>query len=339
MLGVARRFALVALAGGALMFALTSTAQAAFPGANGRIVFTTDLEGSPHELFDVSPSGVDLRNLTNSAVMEFKASYSPDGRRIVFGHMPFDGINELSELYVMHADGSHRRRLTFNTRPEYDAAWSPDGERLVFARRPGTAPEGEDLGPPDLWTLNVRTGEERQITNTPETEDDRPQWSPDGGRIVFNSDVHDPGNFDIYTIRPNGRDLRRITTGAAFDAMPSYSPDGKRITFTSERTGNGDIFVMRADGGRQIRLTHDPRWDFLSCFSPDGRFIAFATERGGDPYPGEPDFFRTDIFRMRADGSQQMNLTSSPAVDNYDPDWQPLQRGHDARAGSKTGSG
>lgn len=330
MLRVARRLALTVACGG-IVFAFGSPAQAAFPGQNGRIVFTTAREGVDEEqLFDMRPNGADPRNLTNnSAVADFKASYSPDGRRIVFGRGPVDGPNEQVELYVMNADGSHqRRRLTFNTRPDYDAAWSPDGERLVFARRPGTAPEGEDLGPPDLWTLNLRSGEERQLTNSPQIEEDRPQWSPDGERIVFNSDLAGPGtdNFDIYTIRPNGRDLRQITSAPGFDAWPNYSPDGERITFTSDRTGNDDVFVMRADGSRKTQLTDDPARDFLSVFSPDGRFIAYTSERAGDPFPNDPGGV-PDIFRMRADGSQQTNLTRSPAEFNFDPDWQPLHGG------------
>jgi Tol biopolymer transport system component len=329
MLRVVRRFALTVACGG-IVFAFGSPAQAAFPGQNGRIVFTTAREGVDEEqLFDMRPNGADLRNLTNNrAVAAFMASYSPDGRRIVFGGGPVDGTNAQAELYVMNADGLPQRRLTFNSRPDYDAAWSPDGERLVFARRPGTAPEGEDFGPPDLWTLNLRTGEERQLTNSPETEESRPQWSPDGERIVFHSDLADPGgdNFDIYTIRPNGRDLRQLTSAPSFEAWPNYSPDGKRITFTRDRKGNDDVFVMRADGSRKTQLTHNRARDFLSVFSPDGRFIAWTSEREGDPFPDEPGGF-PDIFRMRADGSQQTNLTRSPGDFNFDPDWQPLPGG------------
>ena len=322
--GVARRFVLTLVCGG-IVFTLASPAQAAFPGHNGRILFTQDDEEFRHQLFDMWPDGTDPRNLGNSAVQDSKASYSPDGRLIVFARMPVgfgDEVNKQSELWVMDADGSHQRRLTFNQRPDYDAAWSPDSKRLVFARRPGRAPAGEPLGPADLWTLDLRTGEERHLTNSPRIDDDRPQWSPDGGRIVFNSDVNAPGNVDVYTIRPDGRDLRRITTTLSSDAFPNYSPDGERITFTSDRTGNDDVFVMRADGSRQTQLTHNRTTDTLSAFSPDGQFISYTSARDGDPFPDGG--FYWDIFRMRADGSQQTNLTRSPSVDNYDPDWQPL---------------
>jgi Tol biopolymer transport system component len=324
MLGVARRFVLVA-AGGALLFALTSTARAAFPGRNGRIVFTTDVPGVGEHLFDIRPDGGELRNLSNTPAQDFMASYSPDGRLIVFGRTP-DECCEHVELWVMDANGTHQRRLTFNQQPDYSAAWSPDGRQLVFVRRPATSTTpGEPFGPTDLWTLDLRTGAEHQLTNNPETEDDRPQWSPDGERIVFQSEVKEPGNVDIYTIRPNGRDLRRITTTPSFDAFPNYSPDGKQITFTSDRApdfgefDDFDVFVMRSDGSRPTRLTNDPADDFLSSFSPDGRFISFSSERDG-AVPDDPTTFPSDIFRMRADGS----LTRSPAVFDFDSDWQPL---------------
>src|SRR5690242_10555198 len=55
------------------------------------------------------------------------------------------------------------------------------------------------------------------------------------GRLAFGMIVG--GNVDVYSVLPNGNDLRRLTTDASFDACASYSPDGKEIAFCSTRSG------------------------------------------------------------------------------------------------------
>jgi Tol biopolymer transport system component len=318
---VLRTLAVICVGG---LAAGVSPALGAFPGENGRIAFMSDRTGDGEEIFDMSSDGSQQRNLTNSPADDFHESYSPDGGHIVFSTFRDAAkARDHAELYVMDANGSNQRRITFNGLPDKAPAWSPDGKWLVFART--AASKKAALG--DLWILNVESGEERNVTNSPTVDDDEPQWSPDGTRIAFHSDAHEAGNRDVYTIRPDGRELRRLTNTQASDSDPNYSPDSRQITFTSARHGHDDIFVMRADGANQTRLTDGPRAEFLSCFSPDGRFIAFSSERDGDRIPGTGGrLFFSDIFRMRADGSQQTKLTTSPANDDFRPDWQPLLR-------------
>jgi Tol biopolymer transport system component len=62
-----------------------------------------------------------------------------------------------------------------------------------------------------------------------------PQWSPDGKRIAFDSDLE--RNFDIYIIQASGGKAARLTMDSADDDAPSWSKDGKWIYFESKRTG------------------------------------------------------------------------------------------------------
>ena len=329
-----RRFVLLVWAG--LLFAVAPSAQAAFPGANGRINFSSDAGSATGngDVYDMRSDGSGQRNLTNNPAEDFYGHYSPDGRRIAFTSFrdagdAQDDVRNHAELYVMDADGSHQRRITFNQLPEKNPSWSPDGKHLVFWRSARITTVGDELPPGDLWIVNLETGQTRSLFKKPMSDEDVPQWSPDGGRIAFDSAGEFGGEFvvDIYTIRPDGRDLRLLTrTSEDFDYSPNYSPDGRRITFTREHDGNGDIFVMSADGSHPIQLTDDIRYEWESCFSPDGRFIAYTSEVGGAPFPGEPGFFFFDIFVMRADGSAQTRLTKTPAIDEVRPDWQPLPR-------------
>ncbi|MGZ4694127.1 MAG: TolB family protein, partial [Acidimicrobiales bacterium] len=88
------------------------------------------------------------------------------------------------------------------------------------------------------------------------------------GRIAFTS-VRD-GNFEIYTVEPDGSGLLRLTNNQADDEMPAWSPDGTRIAFVSNRdASNEDIYTMNADGSGVVRITDDPSPDFDPAWSPD----------------------------------------------------------------------
>jgi Tol biopolymer transport system component len=134
------------------------------------------------------------------------------------------------------------------------------------------------------------------------------------GRIAFAStpDFRDEAKFEIYTMKANGSDARRLTNNASFDAGPTFSPDGKRIAFVSHRDGNYEIYLMNADGTDQHRLTHNPAQDRQPAFSPDGKRIAFASDRTGN----------FEIYLMNADGTHQHRLTHRRDVDD-DPTFFP----------------
>src|SRR5215468_8939072 len=87
-------------------------------------------------------------------------------------------------------------------------------------------------------------------------------------RIAFSTDRE--GNFDIWSMKTDGSDAKRITNNPAADTDPAYSPDGARIAFVSARDGNSEIYVMNADGTDQKRLTNNTVTDAEPAWSPDG---------------------------------------------------------------------
>jgi TolB protein len=226
----------------------------------------------------------------------------------------------------MDADGSNVQRITTNDNlVDWQATWSPNGREILVGRGPGTTPPpGQLTAATDLWIINLVTGEERQITDTPDQWEGYADWSADGSLIAFEGDTLEPGNSDIYTIRPDGTGLRRLTTSPGFDGDPDVSPDGATIAFSAIRSPatTTDVYVIRTNGTSSRRLTSHPTADDLPTYSPDGQFIAFTAERDGAPILGE-DFRAPDIFVMRADGSGQTNLTRTRTVWEWDCDWQP----------------
>jgi len=134
------------------------------------------------------------------------------------------------------------------------------------------------------------------------------------GRIAFASTptLTAEGKFEIYTMKPDGSDTKRLTNNAAFDAGPTFSPDGQRIAFVTHRDGNYEIYLMNADGTDQQRLTDNPAQDRQPAFSPDGKQIAFASDRTG----------KFAIFLMNTDGTDQHRLTPRRSF-NDDPTFFP----------------
>jgi Tol biopolymer transport system component len=115
------------------------------------------------------------------------------------------------------------------------------------------------------------------------SHDNFASWSPDGERIAFTSDRD--GDYEIYTIRRDGTDLRRLTHTPGNDAHNAWSPDGEWIVFASERRGfkdesplhphnpqaYGDLYVVRADGSEVRMLTDDQFEDGTPSFIPNAR--------------------------------------------------------------------
>ena len=135
-----------------------------------------------------------------------------------------------SELYVMNADGSNVKRITRNVGLiDFEPAWSPDGERIVVARGASTPPPPDQLTQPtDLWIIDLASGRERQLTNSPATWEGWPHWSPDGRRIAFEGDLAEPGNNDIYTVRVDGSDFAGSPRGRDTTATPTTRPTATR---------------------------------------------------------------------------------------------------------------
>jgi Tol biopolymer transport system component len=121
-------------------------------------------------------------------------------------------------------------------------------------------------------------------------------------------------NVDIYTIKPDGDALRRLTTDPGLDICPAYSPDGKSIAFCRFAGGGAEIWVMKANGQQQHQVTHLGGRAAFPDYSPDGARLAF----GGVP-PGQAT---PDIFTADTDGAGLVRLTTDPGSDGL-PAWSP----------------
>jgi TolB protein len=100
------------------------------------------------------------------------------------------------------------------------------------------------------------------------------------GEIVFAS--RRDGNWDLYSVDPDGSDLQRLTDDPADDRYPKWSPDGESILFTSTRDSNNELYLLDVSDGSLTRLTDTPIDELYPSRSPSGDQIAFTSDHDGD---------------------------------------------------------
>ena len=100
------------------------------------------------------------------------------------------------------------------------------------------------------------------------------------GRIAFGININ--GNTDVYTARPDGQALRRLTTDPGFDACAAYSADGRRIAYCSGQGGGPvQVWTMKQNGTDKQQVTHMTGVAIFPDYSPDGSEIVFAAQPAG----------------------------------------------------------
>ena len=128
------------------------------------------------------------------------------------------------------------------------------------------------------------------------------------GRIAFGINVG--GNTDVYTARPDGQGLRRLTTDPGFDACAAYSADGRRIAYCSGQGGGPvQVWTMKQNGTDKEQVTHMTGPATFPDFSPNGSKIVFTAKPAGS--------LTRDIYVIGSDGSDLTSLTTGEGDNAY----------------------
>jgi TolB protein len=213
-----------------------------------------------------------------------------------------------AEIFVMAADGAGSRAATANGSINNFPSWSADGDSIVYtsyrqANRPLLFISTRGRGRPGRLLPRLPT----------ERAEYRGVFSPKGDRVAIV--LSDDGAAEIYTARPDGSELRRLTRHRGIDVSPSWSPDGSQIAFVSDRSGAPQVYVMSASGGEPRRLTFQGSYNTHPAWSPDGQWIAYESRVGG----------QFDIWLIDPDGSTNVPIVNHPRNDEG-PSWAPNGR-------------
>jgi len=205
---------------------------------SGSIVYGTALNDlRPFNLLSFGAAGTPAARLAKLQGKE--PTFSPDGREIAFtGTVATDYV-----WHVLVADRNGKNVRVLTDLSATDPAWSPDGRTIAFTRDPG--------GGTRHWIglVSVTGGPIRDVTSAGL----RPSWSPSGDELVFQRSV--AGGEALFTVRPDGHGLRRLTKLPGEQGSPAWSPDGKEIAFEWFTPAGTGLYLIRPNGTHLRRVT------------------------------------------------------------------------------------
>ncbi len=269
---------------------------------SGRIIYVSDQSGN-YQLFSMDLHNGNMVRLTNDSVNYSSPTYIKATDQIGFIS---DGQNGMT----LHVADTYAEQMTSLIHEEgliidYPG-WSPDGTSIAASMNSNCTPDASSCFY-DIYVMDADGSHRVQLTNTIVSEW-VPVWSPDGERILFESDLD--GDSEIYVMNRDGSQQVQLTKNNGYDGTPRWSPDGLTIAFDTDRDGGDwDVYLMNADGTNPRPLTRNTNNDFSECWSPDGKWLVYVSDIDGD----------NELFIIRKDGTDQKRLTR-----NLDNDFAPI---------------
>jgi TolB protein len=248
--------------------------------------------------------------LTSAGGVNLEPRWSPDGKRIVFVSTSFH-----KRFHVFRADlrqGALDRivRLTGETRSDlrryyyspYDMeispVWTRDGREILYVSN-----RGHIHGTGGFWRMKAEPGSEAHEIHYEETSwKARPDFSPDGSRMVYSSYLGGQWH-QLWVMPAAGGDGFPVSYGEGDETNVRWSPDGKHLAFVSNRHGNSELWTADVASGRQSKLGATAR----ICLSPARRVVLDIRDAAG-PAPARVSitgddgrFYAPDDARIAAD--------------------------------------
>jgi Tol biopolymer transport system component len=233
---------------------------------DGKNVIYTSYQNNAMELWLVDVSSGKTTQLTTGGAVNLEPRWSPDGKRIAFVSTQYNG-----RFHIFRADFTGGKlenvmRLTGETKSDlpryyysaYDTeinpTWTRDGKEILFVSN-----RGHIHGTGGFWRMKAEPNAEAHEIHYEETNwKTRPDFSPDGSRMVYSSYLGRQWH-NLWVMPAGGGDAFPISYGNWDETNVRWSPNGDELAFVSNREGSTKIVVQEAVGGIRYELATEIR--------------------------------------------------------------------------------
>ncbi len=297
------------------LLALAGSAEATWPGQNGRIIFTC-ASVTDQDICSINPDGSGLTDLTNTADQaESQPEVSKDGTQISF----IRGTADAARLWVMNLDGGAPHVVT--DVPSDGTSWTPDG-KIAYRAKISDGVYEIRLVPSSggastfLMSANGTTGP--------------PKYTSDGRYLYMKGAPVPPDGLtsssQVFVV--SGGTETQVTpavAGLLGNSFPSWSPDGASIFYSRVDPNMGfgiddDVYRIPSAGGTEVQVTNtnQPVKERGASLSPDGTKLLFHGENATH------DFFHQYMTIADANGANPVPIPTPTLKAASFPVWAPI---------------
>lgn len=240
-----------------------------------------------------------------------ESDWSADGNTIAF----ISNMSGRRNIWLVAASGGWPKQLTISDQQQAYLTWSKDGKWIAFV----SDYDGNEQW--DIFLVSPLNGEVINLTNSPDSSEEFPSWSPDSSKLVYQIREKDSPSYEIQAIDISSRKVQKITTNTPNEFSndsPFWSPDGLHIGYTqlSADGATSNIFIAEIATGKITNLTSKMESKLYSAktWSTDGHKLLISSDAAN----GYENIGLFDIASKKIDWLTQEK--SSSEAGSFSPD-------------------